>query len=188
MLHMFQALVATINLSGYTTNIVMFHNMRHTCCIYMLHYSHFISYQFWNKLNKVCCTLLLQAKQIHKWMEWCSCLWNAGAIMGAKHLGCYTVLALAQGSLGSFFASLHWTPEERRASRRKQKRGWGGWRRRQSYDGSKGRGSRFPFPLLLPLTTGSCREEHRTGACSVEGISEGGGYCVRVCRRREAKQ
>jgi hypothetical protein len=30
------------------------------------------------------------AKQMHKWMEWCSCLWNAGAIMEAKHLGCYS--------------------------------------------------------------------------------------------------
>jgi hypothetical protein len=100
---------------------------------------------------------------------------------GARGFRWSSVLALVQGSLGGFFASLRWTPEERRAARRKQKRGWGSWRRRQSYDGSKGEGSRFPFPVLLPLTMGSHREERRTGPCSVEGVSEGGGYCVRAC-------
>jgi hypothetical protein len=30
-------------------------------------------------------------QQMHKWDEWCSCLWNASANVEAKHLGCYTL-------------------------------------------------------------------------------------------------
>jgi hypothetical protein len=32
---------------------------------------------------------MFQAKERHKWDEWCSCLWNASANVEAKHLGCY---------------------------------------------------------------------------------------------------
>jgi hypothetical protein len=79
----FMTLLQSLSLSCYTSRFDMFQGMEHTCCIYMLHKPHFV-------IKKLCCILMFQAKQMHKWDEWCSCLWNASANVEAKHLGCYS--------------------------------------------------------------------------------------------------
>jgi hypothetical protein len=109
----FKTLLQQLSLSCYTNNISMLQCMRNSCCIYMLHQPHFISNQLWNKYIWICCILMFQFKQIHKWDQWCSCLWNASANMEAKHLGSYKILCdftdyWSYGSMSTEIWSLQW--------------------------------------------------------------------------------